>query len=86
MAIDPVTRDPLSLAIAPPRDESPSSRWQREQAEAHARRVSSQIDDAIKAEKMAMKKGKKPIRVLLLGQSESGKTTTIKSTFCESLA
>ena len=79
MTRDLATPDPLAVAIQPPRDETPAARWQREQSEAHARRVSEQIDDQIKAEKMAMKKRKPPIKVLLLGQSESGKSTTVKS-------
>lgn len=77
MAIE--TPDPLALALAPPPNETPAERWAREQREAAARRVSDQIDDQIKAEKAALKKKKKPIRVLLLGQSESGKSTTVKS-------
>ncbi|KAM5543110.1 hypothetical protein V8D89_002984 [Ganoderma adspersum] len=79
MTRDLATPDPLAVAIQPPRDETPAERWAREQAEAHARRVSEQIDDQIKAEKMAMKKRKPPIKVLLLGQSESGKSTTVKN-------
>ena len=74
-----MTPDPLSVALEPPPDESPADRWAREQAEAQARRISEQIDDQIKAEKLAMKKRKPPIKVLLLGQSESGKSTTVKS-------
>ncbi len=86
MAIE--TADPLALAIAPPINEAPAERWEREQRESAARRVSEQIDEQIKAEKAALKKKKKPIRVLLLGQSESGKSTTVKSRnfFLSSLA
>ncbi|RPD63760.1 G-alpha-domain-containing protein [Lentinus tigrinus ALCF2SS1-6] len=71
--------DPLSIALEPPPDETPAERWAREQAEAQARRISEQIDDQIKAERQAMKKRKPPIKVLLLGQSESGKSTTVKN-------
>ncbi|PCH43955.1 G-alpha-domain-containing protein [Wolfiporia cocos MD-104 SS10] len=71
--------DPLSLATAPPRDESPADRWAREQREAQGRLISEQIDAQIKAEKLAMKKRGKPIKILLLGQSESGKSTTVKN-------
>ncbi|KAI0743434.1 G-alpha-domain-containing protein [Daedaleopsis nitida] len=73
------TPDPLAAALEPPINESPAERWAREQEEAHARSVSEQIDDQIRAEKMAMKKRKAPIKVLLLGQSESGKSTTVKN-------
>ena len=73
--------DPLSVALEPPPNETPDERWAREQAEAQARRISEQIDDQIKAERLAMKKRKAPIKVLLLGQSESGKSTTVKSAY-----
>ncbi|KAI0780157.1 G-alpha-domain-containing protein [Fomes fomentarius] len=73
------TPDPLSVALEPPPNETPAERWAREQEEALARRISDQIDDQIKAEKIALKKRKPPIKVLLLGQSESGKSTTVKN-------
>ncbi|KAI0633636.1 G-alpha-domain-containing protein [Trametes polyzona] len=71
--------DPLAVAIEPPRDESAADRWAREQREAQARRISEQIDEQIRAERQAMKKRKPPMRLLLLGQSESGKSTTVKN-------
>ncbi|OBZ66663.1 Guanine nucleotide-binding protein G(t) subunit alpha-3 [Grifola frondosa] len=71
--------DPLAIVLAPPPNETPAERWAREQIEAEARRISEQIDDQLKAEKQALKKRKKPIKVLLLGQSESGKSTTVKN-------
>ena len=47
---------------------------------AEAQRVSDAIDDAIKAEKKKRDKREKSlVKVLLLGQSESGKSTTLKS-------
>ena len=66
--------DPLARAMAPPKDETPEQRAVREQQEAEARRVSDMIDEQIKAEASAMRKRHKkpPIKVLLLGQSESG--------------
>lgn len=70
------TNHPLA-AVA---DASASNSGRQEVSEARAKHVSSQIDNAIKAEQTAMKKSKKPVKVLLLGQSESGKTTIIKST------
>ncbi|OCH86520.1 G-alpha-domain-containing protein [Obba rivulosa] len=74
-----VERDPLALALEPPTGESPAELWAREQREAQARSISHQIDDQIKAERDALRKRKKPIKVLLLGQSESGKSTTVKN-------
>ena len=73
--------DPLSLAMRPPANEDPETRAAREKAEAQAKARSDAIDSAIQAEKDAKKKKKPPVKVLLLGQSESGKSTTLKSTF-----
>ncbi|KAI0823705.1 G-alpha-domain-containing protein [Trametes gibbosa] len=73
------TPDPLARAIEPPQNETASERWAREQREAEARRISEQIDEQIRAERIAMKKHKPPMRLLLLGQSESGKSTTVKN-------
>ncbi|KAL1942735.1 hypothetical protein VTO73DRAFT_4975 [Trametes versicolor] len=73
------TPDPLAVAIEPPPNETPAERWAREQREAAARRISEQIDEQIRAEKLAMKKRRPPMRLLLLGQSESGKSTTVKN-------
>lgn len=67
-----VDEDPLTLAIAPPPNEKPAVRQARELAELEACRVSNEIDNRIRAEKAALKKKKKPVKVLLLGQSESG--------------
>lgn len=78
MARDVESPDPLAAAIAPPPNETPNERWQREQREAEARRISEQIDEQIRAERQALKK-RKPMKLLLLGQSESGKSTTVKS-------
>lgn len=64
--------DPLTLAIAPPKDETPKEKETREQAEIEARRISEDIDEQIRQERTVLKKKKKPVKVLLLGQSESG--------------
>ncbi|EPT02660.1 hypothetical protein FOMPIDRAFT_52231 [Fomitopsis schrenkii] len=77
LALDPL--DPLTRALLSPKDETPAERWAREQREAHARLISEQIDAQLKAERAALKKKGKPIKVLLLGQSESGKSTTVKN-------
>lgn len=63
--------DPLDVALRPPPDETPEEREQRIAREAEASRVSQAIDAGIKAEKQARKK-KRIVRLLLLGQSESG--------------
>ena len=64
--------DPLSAAIAPPPNESPEQRAERERREADERKISDAIDEQIRVERAALKKRKKPVKVLLLGQSESG--------------
>lgn len=65
-------QDPLTLAAAPPKDETPAQRIVREKGEMEARRVSDAIDEQIKREKASVKRRKRPVKVLLLGQSESG--------------
>lgn len=64
--------DPLALAWAPPRNETPAEKDARERKEAEAKRVNDEIDEQIRQEKNALRKRKKPVKVLLLGQSESG--------------
>lgn len=64
--------DPFASILSPPADESPEEREARERAETEARRVSETIDEQLRQERIALKKKKKPVKVLLLGQSESG--------------
>lgn len=71
--------DPLSAAIAPPPDETPVQREIRERLEEEARKVSEGIDELIRAEERAAKRKKRPVKVMLLGQSESGKSATLKN-------
>ncbi|KAF5390109.1 hypothetical protein D9757_003820 [Collybiopsis confluens] len=71
--------DPLSKALSPPPDESEEQMKARLQHELEAKKVSDAIDEDIDRERAAEKKAPKPIRVLLLGQSESGKSTLLKS-------
>ena len=63
--------DPLAAALQPPQDETPEERRIRLHAEDVARKRSNDIDEELKQEKAALKK-KPPVKVLLLGQSESG--------------
>ncbi|KAF5383149.1 hypothetical protein D9615_005013 [Tricholomella constricta] len=75
--------DPLDEALRPPPDETPEQREIRLAREEEANRISQAIDASIKAEKQARKK-KRIVRLLLLGQSESGlivvpgKSTTLR--------
>jgi guanine nucleotide-binding protein alpha-1 subunit len=64
--------DPLTAAIAPPPNESTEEKRLRLQKEEQARLVSEAIDADISRERNRLKKEKPPVRVLLLGQSESG--------------
>ena len=63
--------DPLAAALRPPHDESSEARAIRITREEEAARVSQAIDEAIRVERQAHKKNR-VVRVLLLGQSESG--------------
>lgn len=69
--------DPLAAALRPPENETPDERERRMHAEEEAKRVSDGIDEMIRAEKKE-RRVKQEVKVLLLGQSESGKSTTLK--------
>ncbi|KAG6815712.1 hypothetical protein H0H87_012028 [Tephrocybe sp. NHM501043] len=71
--------DPFALFTAPPAGETVADRNSRERREAEEKRISDRIDEELKAERAAMKKQKAIVKVLLLGQSESGKSTTLKN-------
>ena len=64
--------DPLSRAIAPPPNETAEEKAARLATEREARRVSDEIDQRLHNEKVD-RKNRKIVKVLLLGQSESGK-------------
>ncbi|KAK7047866.1 hypothetical protein VNI00_006194 [Paramarasmius palmivorus] len=69
--------DPLDEILKPPPNESPEQAVLRLQREEEARQISMAIDASIKAERQARKR-KRIVRLLLLGQSESGKSTTLR--------
>ncbi|GJJ10737.1 hypothetical protein Clacol_004964 [Clathrus columnatus] len=74
--------DPFTIASQPPPDETPEEKAIREgmsffSKEQEALRISNAIDESLKAERAAEKR-KKVTRLLLLGQSESGKSTTLR--------
>jgi len=77
MGRHPAGNDPLDEVLRPPPDETPKAKATRLAAEEEAKRVSLAIDQSISAERQILKK-RKVIRLLLLGQSESGKSTTLK--------
>jgi len=59
--------DPLTLAIAPPPDETAGERETRLRKEAQAKKVSDAIDEELERQRLAERRGPKPVRVLLLG-------------------
>lgn len=77
--LNPATNpdDPFYAFLRPPPDETPDQRVQREGREAEAKRRSDEIDEMLRMERAAERKkkgrgGGKPVKVMLLGQSESG--------------
>ncbi|TRM61575.1 guanine nucleotide binding protein, alpha subunit [Schizophyllum amplum] len=70
--------DPLAAALLPPENESPADREARLRAESDAKKISDNIDEMIRQERLERKKARAEVHVLLLGQSESGKSTTLK--------
>lgn len=70
--------DPFNRALQPPANESPAQRESRLILEQAAKAHSDDIDEQIKRERAALKRQKQAIKILLLGQSESGKSTTLK--------
>ncbi|TFK39288.1 guanine nucleotide binding protein, alpha subunit [Crucibulum laeve] len=71
--------DPISFALKPPLDETPADREVRLRLEKEAKHVSDAIDEELDRQRVAERRGPKPIKILLLGQSESGKSTTLKN-------
>ena len=71
----PASDDPLEEALRPPPDETPEQKAERLAREEQARQKSLQIDMSIKKERQAaQRRRKKIVRLLLLGQSESGES------------
>ncbi|KAL4247490.1 P-loop containing nucleoside triphosphate hydrolase [Abortiporus biennis] len=71
--------DPLAQFTAPPPNETEEQKITRLREEAEAKRISDAIDEELQQEDKASKKGTAPVKILLLGQSESGKSTTLKN-------
>lgn len=76
------SEDPLARVLAPPPNETLEERVQRQKSEEKARKLSEDIDKYLKKDgELQKEKRKAVIRLLLLGQSESGKSTALKSEF-----
>ena len=70
--------DPFDAVLLPPSNETAAERASRLQSEEEAKKISDEIDEAIKAEKNARNGARrKTVRVLMLGQSESGESVSI---------
>lgn len=76
--------DPFEAALRPPPGETPAQRDARILAEQRAKQVSDAIDERLRIERAELKKSSPDVRILLLGQSESGKSTTLKRTYSTS--
>lgn len=72
--------DPLAVALQPPANESQQERDGRLRAEQEAKKRSDTIDKMLRDTERRNRK-RKVVKVLLLGQSESGKSTTLKREF-----
>jgi hypothetical protein len=70
--------DPFDAVLRPPPDETLAQREARILAEQQAKRVSDAIDEQLRTERAELKKNQPDVKILLLGQSESGKSTTLK--------
>ncbi len=72
--------DLFEAVLRPPLDETPAQRDARIRAEQNAKRVSDAIDEQLRTERAGLKRSRPDVKILLLGQSESGKSTTLKRT------
>lgn len=70
--------DPFSAALKPSPTETEAERLARQMMEAEAKRRSEQIDEDIRQERERLKRNKDDVKLLLLGQAESGKSTLQK--------
>ncbi|KAF9036239.1 guanine nucleotide binding protein, alpha subunit [Panaeolus papilionaceus] len=70
--------DPITIAMKPPSTETDEERAVRQAAESEAKKISEQIDEELREERERLKKRKGDVKLLLLGQAESGKSTLQK--------
>jgi hypothetical protein len=70
--------DLFESVLRPPLEETPAERDARIRAEQNAKRVSDAIDEQLRSERADLKRNRVDVKILLLGQSESGKSTTLK--------
>ncbi|OAX37975.1 G-alpha-domain-containing protein [Rhizopogon vinicolor AM-OR11-026] len=75
----PVQDDAWSNIFKPPPNETTEEKRERLVRQQEAQRVSHEIDEGILESKKALEKKKKAVKVLLLGQAESGKSTMLRN-------
>ncbi|KAJ7690395.1 G-protein alpha subunit [Mycena rosella] len=71
--------DPFAAHMAPPAGETPEERTLRIAAAQNAEKTSRQIDEVLLQSKKMQDKKRLDVKILLLGQSESGKSTVLKN-------
>ncbi|KIK97824.1 hypothetical protein PAXRUDRAFT_824549 [Paxillus rubicundulus Ve08.2h10] len=71
--------DAWSSMFRPPQDETIEEKKDRIARQQEANRISREIDEGIERSKKLLEKRKKAIKVLLLGQAESGKSTMLRN-------
>ncbi|KAJ7440299.1 G-protein alpha subunit [Mycena galericulata] len=71
--------DPFAMYMAPPEGETAEERAFRIAAQQNAEKTSRQIDEVLLQSKKLLEKKDKDVKILLLGQSESGKSTVLKN-------
>ncbi|KAK7002474.1 guanine nucleotide binding protein, alpha subunit [Favolaschia claudopus] len=71
--------DPFAVHMAPPAGETSDQRTARLAAAQNADKTSRQIDEVLLQSKKILDKKKADVKILLLGQSESGKSTVLKN-------
>ncbi|KAF8916600.1 heterotrimeric G protein alpha subunit [Mucidula mucida] len=79
MVFHPPETDPFYELMKPPPNETPAQMTARMKREADAQRVSDAIDEDIKHARNIQRKERSIVKLLLLGQAESGKSTTLKN-------
>jgi len=73
-----MSQDPFEVFLAPPPNETPEEKARRKEEERVQRQRNIEIEDMLREEKAKIKANKQ-LRVLLVGQSESGKSTILKN-------
>ncbi|KAJ4465074.1 G-protein alpha subunit [Lentinula aciculospora] len=71
--------NPFIVAFKAPANETEEERIHRARALQDAQRVSRQIDESLQETKRILERRRKAIRILLLGQAESGKSAVLKN-------